>query len=270
MQRGLSDNLRQRIDELLLVESGKGNPVWVYQQCVQILIGSIFSVKNSLQSEGFANDEEEVWFFKEEAPVIWGLYLYYRRLVKIEVWRKCKSLKKFRQLLQRELRLAEQFPDRHDVCEYYYQGRTDCDELYFMRKHREKSIENELDMFLDVDFTIHAYWLSKMRAYEQLRVWLSDALDEVEYQLTEGESRKKLECTLSPTEAVELFKGLHEIKCFKDKSFKEVMCWVKEMMNIKTDNFNIILQNIRDRKSNRTTVIDRVRDGLEKYFDRKR
>jgi len=267
MRRGLFDSLRERIEEVLLNESGKASLTVVYQGCARIAMEAIENTKMYIQNEGFADREEEIWFYKEEAPNIWGQFLYYKKLVDFEGWRKSRSREKFREMLKDGLREAEQFPESHAICEYYHQGRTEYDELYFTRKTAVVWSDEDIDMFLDPALPPKAYWLSWMRAYEQLREWLRDTIEEVDYQLSGHEVREKLECKASATEVIELFKGLHMANFFGDKPFAYVMYWVKEMMGVDVANFNNILQNIRARKGDKL-YIDKVREGIRKYRDR--
>lgn len=266
MQREHFDHIQSRIDNLLYNESGKADLTAVYQCCVQLLISVISSIKRSVRGDGFKDAEEEIWFFKEEAPRIWGLYLYYQRLVEVEAWRKSRSIEKFRDLLVHELKKAEIFPDEHSICEYYYQGRTDFDEVYFTRKHISQWSEGGLGMFLDPDIPVESYWLSHMRACELLREWLQEVLSEVEYQLSGNGGRMRLLCKLTPTDAIELFKGLHELKCFGNMPFKYVMNWVKEMMGIDVGNHQVILGQIANRKK-KELFVDKIRDRLIEFME---
>ena len=268
MQRGHYDSIQGRINDALHQGSGTDDPVEVYQNCVRTAANGIATIKLILQTDGFADKQEEIWFYKEEAPRICGLYLYYNRLIEIEAWRKSRSLLKFRDLLLDELKKAELVPELHDVCEYYYQGRTDCDEVYFTRRQPSTWSEEGLGMFLDPDFTAKSYCLSRMRASELLRKWLRKELAEIEYQLSGSTGQRKLQWNLTVTDAVELFKGLHEMNCFGNQSFKEVIDWVRQMIGIDIKKHDVLLQNIRNRKKGEF-FMDKVKEVFVRYMESK-
>jgi len=258
------------IEETLIVESSEGGALARYRGCVQLAEEAIQRVREELLGDPFFDRLEEIRFYKEEAPRVWGAYLYYRRLAEIEVWRKTRSPERFRELLRMELRRAEVYPEEHSIREYYYLGQTDSDERYFARRRVREPLTEEMGMFLDADMPVGTYRLAWMRAYESLREWLIDALEELDYQLMGIEQRRKLECMLTPMEAIELFKGLHEANVFGNWPFKRVMFWVGENMGIKVSNYNHLLQDLQRRKGNRTTFLDKIKEELVRYMDSKK
>lgn len=267
MKRGQFDRIRKRTDDLLRKQGSKIDSVRLYRQCVQLVADAIRSTKDAMQATGFASKDEEIWFFKEEAPRLWGLYLYYKRLVKIEAWRKSRSREKFRGLLMRELERSERFPEAHRICEYYYEGRTDGDEALFIRKRISEGAGDVLAA-LNADIPAMSVRLSQMRAYERLREWLMEALKQSEAQKAGSAKRRQLEWNIGPTDAVELFTGLYEMKCFGEKPFKHVMSWVREVMGIDVGNYSVLLRQICGRH-NAAQFVNKVKGGIEQYVKEK-
>ncbi len=261
--------LRVAIGETLTAQSSEGDALGCYKHCVRLSEESISRIREELAGDPFADKSDEILFYKENAPWIWGYYLYYSRLVEIEVWRKVRSPERFRKLLRQELRRAELYPEKHDVCEYYYIGLTDSDERHFLRRKARASGRDKMSMFLDPDIPAGTYKLAWMRAYELLRAWLGDELDMLDYRSLGLDQRRKLECALAPMEAIELFKGLYEAKVFKNSTFKWVMFWVAENMGIHLTNYNSLLQDLQRRKTNRTVFLDKVKAAVENYMGKK-
>ena len=253
--------LQLAIEETLMRDRSEGDALSCYKVCFQLAEEAIRGVCEELEGDPFFDKQEEVWFYKEEAPLIWGLYLYYMRLVEIEALRKVRSRERFRELLREELNTAELYPEKYSICTYYYMGRTDRDERYFTRRGSTA----RMGMFLDRDMAVGTCRLAWMRANESLREWLGGALEALESQAPGS----NLKCKLSKMEAVELFKSLHETGVFGNWSFARVISWVTENMGIEVKNYDRLLQDLQRRKLERTSFLDRLKEGLLHYMDEK-
>ena len=259
------ETLRASIEATLIEESSEGNALACYKRGVGLAEVTIVNIREELAGEPFRDRVHEIRFYKEEAPWIWGYYLYYSQLVEIEVWRKVRSPERLRGLLQKELKRAELYPEKHPVCEYYYRGFTSLDQTYFSRGARAEA----MGMFLHPDMPVGTYRLAWMRAYELLREWLADALEGIEYQLMGFEQRRKVALKLEIMEAIELLKGLHARGVFKDWSFKHVVCWAEETFGLKLTHYNSLLQDLCRRKVDRTVFLDKTRKDLLEYMDKR-
>lgn len=284
------ESLRLSIEETLTAKSSEADTLACYRRCVALAeetIGQIREELTNAPSPGqpaaeaidrareeftdapFPDQPAEIAFYKEDAPWIWGYYLYYSRLVEIEVWRKVRSPERFRKLLQQELRRAELYAEKHSVCEYYYIGLTDSDERLFLRRKARAFGRGKMGMFLDRDIPTGTYELAWMRAYELLRAWLNEELEAIEYRLLGLESRPKFVCNLEIMEALELLKGLHVVGMFKDWSFKRVICWAEQSLGIKIAHYDSLLQDLKRRKLNRTEFLDQIKKDLLDYIEGK-
>ncbi|HEX3934582.1 MAG TPA: RteC domain-containing protein, partial [Puia sp.] len=177
MLRDYSEIVRSELDRMLQDDRGRGD-LWKYQECQRTLGQTIKSIRKDLLTDPFVDMAEEIAFFKEVAPGIWGQYHLYEKLVKIEARRKFQSKDVFISGLRQARQEAEAFIEKHgDICEYYYEGRTDADGRFFTRRGTHKSKHTTIDLRIDRDFTIGAYWLSRVRAHELLRDWLTRELE---------------------------------------------------------------------------------------------
>lgn len=267
MKRDIVERLQSGIDAIMEQADASDNLLAKFKECEQLVLQHIKDLKSKVAAEGFEDRMTEIWFYREQAPRVWGLYIYYSRLVDVEVWRKTRSAEKFRDMLLAEFKAAEVFPEKHSICEYYYQGRTDQDEQYFIRQ--SGSTNGEMGVFLDQDFTIGAYWLAQMRANEALRKWLTEQLGEEQPGSGEMRKVKKLVCNAKPVEIIEVFKAFHLKNWFGKASFKDVMSWAREALDVNTANYNIILQEIQRRKMGQTKCLDDAREKFREWIANK-
>ena len=264
MRGDYSEMVRSRLDGILQADGGGGN-LGKYRECKQALGQIIAAIREDLQADLFQNTEEEIVFFKEQAPGIWGRYYFYEKLVKIEARRKFQSVEVFFAGLQQVKQKAEDFLEEHaGICEYYYAGRTDADKRLFTRRGTHGSKHPAIHMRIDRDFTIGAHCLSLVRTHELLRDWVRQELEGPTSGLV-----KKLEWRATPTETIEVFKALHLAGCFGERSFKEVMDWVRENLGVDVKNYNNVLQNARDRKITTTKYLERLGKAFKNYIDSK-
>jgi hypothetical protein len=257
--------LQLAIEETLMRDRSEGNALSCYKVCLELAEGAIRGVCEELGGDPFFDKQEEVWFYKEEAPRIWGLYLYYMRLVELEALRKVRSRERFRELLREELNTAESYPEKYSICTYYYMGRTDRDERYFTRRGSTA----RMGMFLDRDMAVGTCRLAWMRAYELLREWLGGALEALDSQMAGGRQASNLKCNLTKMEAVELLKSLQETGVFGNWSFKRIISWAGENMGIEVKNHDRLLQDLQRRKGDGTLFLDRLKEGLIHYINAK-
>lgn len=266
MNRDIVEKMQSEIDAILEGDAS-GSVLAKYKACVNLVLEVIKDLKVHVAMVGFEDKAEEIWFYKEEAPKVWGLYIYFSRLVEIEVWRKTRSGEKFREILSAELRGAELFGEKHSICEYYYQGRVDRDEQFFVRQ--VDSPDGEMGVFLGGDFTIGAYWLAQMRANEALRGWLTKQLEDEQIDAGETRKVKKLVCYAKPVEIIEVLKAFHLKNWFGKATFKDVMNWAREALDVNTTNYNITLQEIQRRKMGQTKCLDEAREKFREWVAKK-
>jgi hypothetical protein len=265
MRGDYSEIVRSQLDGILQDDGGRGNP-GKYRECKQALGKIIESIREDLQADPFQDTEEEIVFFKEQAPGIWGHYYLYERLVKIEARRKFQSAEIFLSGLQQVKQKAEDFLEKNaGICEYYYEGRTDADRRLFTRRGTHSSKHPAIHVRIDRDFTIGAHLLSKVRTHELLRDWVTQELTGNSSELV-----KKLEWRATPTETIEVFKALHLVGCFGDTSFKDVMEWVREALGVDPGKYESTLQNIRSRKISTIKYLERLGKEFKNYIDSKR
>ncbi|HEV2479743.1 MAG TPA: hypothetical protein VGS79_08755, partial [Puia sp.] len=102
---------RAGIDDKL--QDNGSDHVSKYRECQQLLGKTIGEIMLDLQGKPFRDTTEEIRFYKEDAPWIWGCYMFYKTLVKIEAARNFESPKTFRAGLEARLEETETFFEKH-------------------------------------------------------------------------------------------------------------------------------------------------------------
>lgn len=263
MRRDYLEIARSGIDGILQV--GGSDYVSKYRECQRVLGQMIGEIMLDLHGKPFRNTAEEIRFYKEDAPRIWGQYMFYKTLVKIEAARVFESPKAFLAGLAVRLEETETFFEKHrGICAYYYEGRTDKDERLFTRSGSHNG--NPLnEVRIDRDFTRGASLLSLMRANELLRQWLTGALED----LREDRPPKKLKLYASQTDIIEVFKAMHQKGDFGDIPFQHVMDWVSDALDVDTKNHKQTLQNMKERKTDTTPYLNKLAQEFNKFLELK-
>jgi hypothetical protein len=251
MRRDYLEIVRSGIDSIL---QGDGSDyVSKYQECQRVLGQTISEIMLDLHGKPFRNTAEEIRFYKEDAPHIWGLYMFYTTLVKIEAARKFEPKETFRAGLEAKLKQAETFfEEQHCVCAYYYEGRTDKDERLFTRRGSHNGKNPLTEIRIDRDFTRGASLLSLMRANELLQEWLTSAFKAA----PESKSRIKLKWEGAKVALIEVLKAMHLNGDFGDVTFQHVMDWASQEFGVNTKNHDVALQNAKNRKIDTTKYLN--------------
>jgi RteC protein len=269
MNRNYFETLRPKIEATLDKSEEDSPAITKYLACVEVINEEIEKNKKLIQEQPFDSKQQEMLYYKREAPEAYGQLVFFTKLARIEGARKYRSPKSFRELLQEELLESDAFLHKHDdMCQYYYENRTHLDDHLFTRHSHGEWSGDEIGAFIHEDFTIGAYWLSWIKAHERLRSWLGAALDETAEESAPKQANR-LPCLAKPVEMVEVFKSFHLAGWFGKATFKEVMEWVRDELCVKIGNYDIILQELAIRKTSRTKALDRLKDELGKWLDEK-
>lgn len=264
MHRNYLEIARSGVDSILQADGS--DYVFKYRECQQVLGNTISEIKQDLQGKPFRDTAEEIRFFKEDAPHIWGQYLFYETLVKIEAARKYESAGTFRAGLESSLEQTERFLKKHrGKWAYYYEGRTGKDKRLFTRHGTHKGKNPIIDIRIDRDFTFGAWWLSRMRENELLRNWLTAELNAP----SEARPQKKLKWNASQVAAVEIFKAMHLAGAFGEETFQSVMDWVSEKLDVDTRTHTNVLDNIAQRKVDKTKFLSELLKKMNEFINAK-
>lgn len=95
----------------------------------------LHTTREQILKDGFANEADEIQFFRDIKPYILGQLMYYNKVFRIETICPVKNGKMYQKFFMNQLQaLKQEF--KEDVCgchfyRYYRSGRIDRDEEYF-------------------------------------------------------------------------------------------------------------------------------------------
>jgi len=241
-----------------------------YKVCVDVFKQGIEAIRKTLAGQPFEDKQDEIRYYREEAPKVHGRLFFYQKLVELEVARQYTPPEKSAEILRKVLSEADQYIEKHEiVCAYCIRADTYWDDYLFLRRGQGEWSDREAGAYIDGEFTIGAYWLSWINAYQHLKNWVTAELEQIERPPEPPRQAKRLKSHAKAVEAVEILKGLHLIGFFGNSSFKEVIGWAREEWSVRIGNHDQILQDICNRKINPTKCIDRIKEALENWMDEK-
>lgn len=260
----LDDKINERTIEI-------ENPIFLAQELIELLIGSMKELKIIVLERGFKNEEQEIYFFKCLKPVVLAKLIYHNAIFKIETKKPYGNGKNIKTYINNELeKLKRYFDNNLDFYKYYRTNSSYLDHKYFIRgKH---DIKLSLDTFYfeaDHNFTTsHDFKVAKIIANDQIQVYLEDQL----HSKTPVKSVKtELKWTASKTALIELIYALNAQGVFDNGNtdIKFITKTFEGIFNIDLGDFYHTYMELKSRKINRTKFIDTLRDTLIKKMDEK-
>jgi hypothetical protein len=265
MERFVSE-LEERLEAGLLETGLEKNAVLRHGQAIALIQQVIEELKAHIQSNPFPGMTEEIAYFKELAPRIYGRLFFHMKIYQVESLRQYASPGRFREALDQEMAEVEKFFTKHDdICQAYYQQTRYWDQQLFTRRGRENWPVDDISIIMDADFCLGAYWVSWIKANEKYRDWLVRAMAALRTQLSWEDLQKQapnLEWKGSHTDLVELINGMHLAGSFGEASLKQVIQWFEANLGIDLGQFYITWQEIARRKKSRTKYVDLMKERL--------
>ena len=225
----------------------------------------------------FANEAEEINFFKEQKPEVLSKYLYYNKIYVIESKYPTGSDVAQREYLYKELdSLTFYFSRNLDFYQYYRSHSTMYDKYYFVRGKADIRLCADSAQFdKDPNFsTGYDYTVAKILANEMLRIYLNQRLQLLEKkQLTNdikiSLSDFKLKWTGTKSEAIEWGYGLFAAKTlnYGNATIKEVMAFVETAFDIELGDYYRTYLSLKNRKKDRTAFFTFIMEQLQKRMD---
>lgn len=164
--------------QILDFEIGKDYSIPKIKAINKLIIRYLSEVKDLIITEGFKNEDEEIYFFKHQKPTIISKLIYYNILYKIGS-KKSYGRKQIKKFLNKELNELKKFRKNNlDFYQYYKSNHTYRDKEYFLRDNNDvKSNPNDKHFWTDRTFsTSHDYKAAKILAYDLLLKYIGNAL----------------------------------------------------------------------------------------------
>ena len=243
---------------------------------VVLLNNQLQQLKDYVLSTGFADKEEEIEFFRDIKPMIFGKLLYYNKLYRIETGRPVDLGSATRKYFKSKFsKLEDDYITSISVSEfyrYYRSGRRDKDESYFMRGNIDWQ-QGLSNWVFEIDTRFSTYY-----DYELARIIASDLLYEyLHYRIETFEQRpdraysqqaggKKIPWTESKNALIELIYALHISQSLGHgkSGIRQIAALFQSMFDIQFGDIHHAFHRMKYRHG--PTFLDRLKESLDSYI----
>ena len=214
---------------------------------------------------------------KEIKPDILGRYIFFHKVVRIEMKRPIGSDDVQREYLHSQLNSQKYFFDQNlDFYQYYRSRATHLDTYYFVRYKSNFRLCLDCN-FLDKDpafSTGFDYKVAKILSNEMLRIYLNRQLQLLDRKTQIAEIRTSLsdfslKWTGSKSEAIEWGYGLFAAKSlnYGNATIKEIMVFIEAAFGIELGDYYRTYLSLKNRKKDRTAFFTFIVEQLQKRMD---
>ena len=276
MIRKIENMSRQIENRIQMQELEVSNIIRDVPPIIMILEKGFLDMKSLVLSEKFNNKEDEIHFFKEIKPKLFSKLIYYKKIHNIELNKPVCGYNAIKEYLEREQEKINYFYyNNNDFIQYYRLGKTILDEYYFLRDRREMGLNLESFYFeRDPNFsTNYDFKIAKLLANDMLATYLKAEL----IKLEQGEDvflknaiiNSKCTWTDSKSALVELIYAIHTEQSVNTGNIdlKILASLFEKMFNIELGDIYRIYLEIRGRKGDRTTYLNRLVATLNKRMN---
>lgn len=249
------------------------NRIALYEQALMEIDVAIREVKRWVNEADFRSVAEEVHFFKEVKPLFISQFIYYSKILAVEVAKPNAGQQILKEYYEYELQSLKGFVDEYSgFYDYYRRKATYLDEKYFVR-HRfdfKMSIGSQLYNY-DTDFTTsHDHLIARIMANDRLERYLLQCIYHLEgYFFEKFSERSPLTWSASKSALVELIYALHGMQCFNGGNIEvsEIARIVEKSFNVELGNVYKTVHEIRNRKTGRTKFLQALNESLNRHFE---
>ncbi|WP_073075574.1 RteC domain-containing protein [Flavobacterium chilense] len=227
----------------------------------------------------FANENEEIEFFRIIKPQILGKLIYYNKVYRIETSCPVNGGKMYYKYFSAELQHLKNEYKEHicnsDFYRYYRAGRTDRDHDFF--KLGKINLNTGLNSFIfevDTQFsTYYDYKVSRILANELLYNYLIikiNPVDKPNMVLQNGESTKDLFWTDSKNALIELIYALYAsgVISHGKVGIRKISVVFHMLFRIPLGDLHHAFHRMKTRNGSRTAFLDQLKSSLEQYMDK--
>lgn len=223
----------------------------------------------------FANQEEEILFYKSIKPKFLRELIYYAELYHIEAGRPAAGEKSTQQYLKGLLTIIRMYFDRNkEFYNYWRSGKTNLDHVYFVHS-KVGDIPPQYATDLDPSGYpgCYCFKLARLQALENIKCYIEQPMGSREECVLPADPAVRslpLEWTDSKSSLIELVYAIQTKGAVNNGNIdlKQLMTAFEQFFHVNTGNYyGVFQQNIRIRKKNRTQYLDQLKDRLEKRMD---
>lgn len=257
------------------VENGNLDMFHIVEMGIKISRKTIQELRIVIRAGTFENKENEIEFFKNQKPFIYGRLKFYAKLYKFLLQRPRGLDKSKRLYIDSEIKkLQDYYYQNSEFIKYYRQNATFLDEFYFLRGNDNIGLISDTSHFYtDAEFsTSHDNAVAKIIAYDLLIIHYTNELDKLkktnrgisnDTKLLEGFN---LTWTSNKIDLVELTYSLIASGAVKG-DIKDLATLFEKVYNIDLGNYYRSFLEIRARKENPARFIDELKSKLLKKIE---
>ena len=251
-----------------IIHSLKGNDALnMSVMAMQVIYGVVKQVKDYVLTNGFADINEEIVFFKELKPLLHSKLIYYMEIKEIESKRILYANKEFVRayLIEQVERLTGYLEENIYTYKYLQLGSTFLDEALFTRKNVLEFSCVDRDNLDDSFMTLWDNKVSRILAYQMLLEYLNSEILLLDKPFSKS---SKLVWHGTKRGLVELIYALVTKECFGEATIKDLADFFQLNFNVDLGDYSGIYKELKERPvKNRAGFLGDLVDGLLKRME---
>ena len=251
-----------------IIHSLKGNDALnMSVMAMQVIYGVVKQVKDYVLTNGFADINEEIVFFKELKPLLHSKLIYYMEIKEIESKRILYANKEFVRayLIEQVERLTGYLEENIYTYKYLQLGSTFLDEALFTRKNVLEFSCVDRDNLDDSFMTLWDNKVSRILAYQMLLEYLNSEILLLDKPFSKS---SKLVWHGTKRGLVELIYALVTKECFGEATIKDLADFFQLNFIVDLGDYYGIYKELKERPvKNRAGFLGDLVDGLLKRME---
>jgi len=224
----------------------------------------------------FANEDEEIWFFKSEKPRFCRWLIFYSELLNIESTKPIAREGKIKDHYREQMRYINRFFRSYEFqYQYYKLGNDELDHLFFLRGGCSRDIRLSSIPRVDPSFgTGHEYLFSRFKACEMLQKHMTELIVKEQYAGSADKHRNmdnsRLRWTGDSLNLIEVLYGLYSTGQINNgkTGLSEIAEAFQHVFQVNLNRYHRRFVEIKQRKGmSKTRFLDEMRDGILKKVD---
>jgi hypothetical protein len=233
----------------------------------------LYNLKDLIKQQGFADEQEEIYFYKHTNPKFHALYIYHATVFSVESDKPLGSKKASRRYFHNEMRKIDiYFYHNAELYRYYRSDKIHLDKEYFIRGQGFNNgfVIDIVTPIIDREFcTLHSIKIAFLIAYRQLREYFQNAMLEMDTPVKKtvfGPEPDPIIWTDVKTGLIELIYSLHAKGSFNHgkADLTKIIEHLEKSFQVDLGNTSRTFQEILSRKKGYTTFLDKLKSALLK------
>ncbi len=245
------------------------------KEMISFLYEKLESMKRYVLSSSFNSPDDEIHFFKKVKPNIHSLLIFYKHVYNVEITRPIGNCKKnvvyYTDYLEKVSKSNKRYYRNNSFYQYTKSGRTDKDELYFLR-HKDNDViytGNLTFTFIDFQFTtFYDSVLSLIIAEEKLTSYIESKIS-VSKCCDNNKNVEGLNWSNSKSSMIELIYALHISKSIPQSNIRKIANVFERVFDIKLGDIHHTYHRMKYRTDSRTLFLDQLKNALESHLGQK-